>query len=143
LTGSNPSTSLCTAGPVAGLYLLHVWLEQEATLVPSRLGPQTFRRGDYLYVGSARGSGGLRARILRHARSGRSPASHWHIDTLLAPADLLGAWWSPLEGQPDGFGASDCRCEGHLVYFQSRDSLERAIVKLTGALSGQLHSEKL
>ena len=142
-----------------GLYLLHVWLGQEVTLVPGRLGPQPFRRGDYLYVGSARGSGGLRARILRHARSGRSPARHWHIDTLLAPADLLGAWWSQLEGQqecswaeclseegqrsPDGFGASDCRCEGHLVYFQSRERLDRAIGKLTGALSGQLHYEKL
>ncbi len=36
--------------------------------------------GTYLYVGSAFGPGGLRARISRHAKTKK--AKHWHIDYL-------------------------------------------------------------
>ena len=84
--------------------------------------------GHYLYVGSAYGPGGLRARLARHFRTEKRP--HWHIDRLLAVADPIGALAVPggrecalaarlRAGPPPavpiaGFGASDCRCETHL-----------------------------
>ena len=86
--------------------------------------------GWYAYAGSARGPGGLRARLGRHFRE-EKPA-HWHIDRLTPAAAALaglaypaeeecvlvsrligtGAFRAPLRG----FGASDCRtCESHLL----------------------------
>jgi histidyl-tRNA synthetase len=85
--------------------------------------------GDYLYCGSARGSGGLRARLARHMRPQKR--AHWHIDQLTAVANMLGAF---VEEQGDecalnaaladlpipiaGFGSSDCRrCAAHLRFW--------------------------
>ena len=45
--------------------------------------------GEYLYCGSARGSDGLRGRLARHMRHGKS--IHWHIDTLTESGTVLGA----------------------------------------------------
>ena len=42
------------------------------------LGEVVLEPGIYVYIGSARGGGGLRARILRHIS--RSKRIHWHID---------------------------------------------------------------
>ncbi|PPC85634.1 MAG: endonuclease III [Methylocystis sp.] len=89
----------------------------------------TLPAGDYLYCGSARGSGGLRARLARHMRSEKR--AHWHVDQLTAVASLLGAF---VEEQGDecalnaalanlpipvaGFGSSDCRrCAAHLRFW--------------------------
>ncbi|MGJ0452559.1 MAG: GIY-YIG nuclease family protein [Methylocystis sp.] len=89
----------------------------------------TLPAGDYLYCGSARGSGGLRARLARHMRPHKR--AHWHIDQLTAAASLLGAF---VEEQGDecalnaaltdlpipiaGFGSSDCRrCAAHLRFW--------------------------
>jgi Uri superfamily endonuclease len=93
----------------------------------------TIVAGEYLYVGSARGPGGLRARLGRHIRGdGRL---RWHIDALRAVAEVTG-WayivrdeplecrWVQLRLQSPsvsvpipGFGASDCRqgCPAHLL----------------------------
>ena len=86
--------------------------------------------GLYCYVGSALGPGGLAARLRRHACAGER--KHWHIDYLLPYAQLLGAlviednrrhecmWASWVRRVAsscvDGFGASDCKCTGHLFY---------------------------
>ncbi|MFZ2489092.1 MAG: GIY-YIG nuclease family protein [Anaerolineae bacterium] len=88
----------------------------------------SFPAGVYAYVGSALGPGGLAARVGRHARGTTKP--HWHIDHLLPQAELLGAlvqvsaarlectWAGELAAHApaiiSGFGASDCRCAGHL-----------------------------
>jgi histidyl-tRNA synthetase len=88
----------------------------------------TLPAGDYLYCGSARGPGGLRARLARHMRPQKR--AHWHIDQLTAVANMLGAF---VEAQGDecalnaaladlpipiaGFGSSDCRrCAAHLRF---------------------------
>ncbi|MBI5013476.1 MAG: GIY-YIG nuclease family protein [Methylocystis sp.] len=108
-----------------GAYAL--WLRLDATL-DVRVGKisATLPAGDYLYCGSARGSGGLRARLARHMRP--QQRAHWHVDQLTAGASLLGAF---VEEQGDecalnaaladlpipiaGFGSSDCRrCAAHL-----------------------------
>lgn len=86
--------------------------------------------GLYLYAGSANGPGGIRARVLRHAR--RKKPRHWHVDRLTgnarvaAIAALAGgnecAIVEAVSALPQttvpvpGFGSSDCRtCQSHLL----------------------------
>lgn len=94
-----------------------------------RGGAALLAAGDYLYCGSARGPGGLRARLARHMRRDKRP--HWHVDQLTGAGKLLGAWIEiggsecalneALAGLPfplPGFGSSDCRrCVAHLRFF--------------------------
>jgi len=95
----------------------------------------TLAAGNYLYCGSARGSGGLRARLARHMRPQKR--THWHIDQLTAGASLLGAFI--VEGGDEcalnaaladlpipvaGFGSSDCRrCAAHLRFWPEGGAL--------------------
>ncbi|MBI4485675.1 MAG: GIY-YIG nuclease family protein, partial [Acidobacteria bacterium] len=112
----------------AGLYLLVLQLPQQACIEVGGLGPHTFRSGSYVYTGSARR--GLGARVARHLR--RRKRFHWHIDFLRAHSSQVQAF--PIRAASDecelaaevsriggelvvGFGASDCRCAGHLVWF--------------------------
>lgn len=115
-----------------GTYVLVAELSEVERLRIGRLGTFDFEPGSYLYVGSA--LNGLRSRVGRHIRGGRT---HWHIDYLLAHASLRGVWIfeSPrrlecriaevlsrhLPRPIRGFGASDCRCPGHLFYVGSDD----------------------
>lgn len=95
------------------------------------LGTWAFPHGVYLYVGSAWGPGGLRARVGRHVMG--SPRPRWHIDYLRSHACPVALWLAPgahlecvwaqaLSECPDfrviipRFGASDCRCTAHLFY---------------------------
>ena len=98
-----------------------------------RLGRVQFPAGWYAYAGSARGPGGLAARISRHLRS--SKPLHWHVDYLRVYARPIAAWYAvearkrecawaqALSGLPGAstpashFGASDCRCPTHLIHF--------------------------
>ena len=49
--------------------------------------------GFYLYCGSAKGPGGLAARLARHMRHGK--AIRWHVDVLTEAGTVLGAWTFP------------------------------------------------
>jgi len=119
---------------VKGLYVLVMRLREEQVIRVGKLGVFGFPPGCYLYVGSAHGPGGLRARIERHRKRAGKPADryHWHIDYLLPFVSLEEAWTLPglkdecalarrLASVPGaqrvvpGFGASDCGCEGHLI----------------------------
>jgi Uri superfamily endonuclease len=118
-----------------GSYVLALWLDAPHTLHVGRLGALDFPAGWYLYAGSARGPGGLPARLARHGRRlGPDKRARWHIDYLREQATWGGAWgcaagerqecaWAAaLRGLPGaqvvatGFGSSDCRCPTHLVY---------------------------
>jgi len=101
-----------------------------------KLGWLNTRPGYYVYVGSAFGPGGLKARIAHHLKVSERP--HWHIDylrPLMDPAEIWFTqasrscehqWAGVLAGISDatiplsGFGASDCGCESHLIFFSSR-----------------------
>ena len=112
----------------SGLYIAVFRLDAERTIRVGGLGRFAFPRGVYLYVGSAQRN--LAARLERHGR--RRKPLRWHIDYLSARATMLGAILVPggREGECrlaaevgrlhprfiDGFGASDCRCGGHLFY---------------------------
>ncbi len=94
--------------------------------------------GWYIYAGSARGPGGMRARLRHHFRPAKTP--HWHIDRLTLPADSLLALTLASGDERaaeraaecaivtrltasgyfknilPGFGSSDCRtCPSHLL----------------------------
>lgn len=111
------------------------------------LGEREFARGRHIYVGSARGSGGL-ARADRHLRLAerRDRPPRWHIDYLLldphfAPAALVTAATDrdcecnlarALAGAyvPD-FGCSDCACPSHLFY-RPGDPVEEILAAFRG-----------
>jgi Uri superfamily endonuclease len=115
-------------------------LDRDATLRIGRLGVVSLRAGFYAYVGSALGSGGIAARVGRHARG--STALHWHIDYLRRCASIREAWFATGRARPEhhwaralarmprsmptlaGFGSSDCRCASHLVYFDVSPTLD-------------------
>jgi len=122
----------------SGTYALLLFCPRSREVRVGRLGTQTISRGWYVYVGSAFGPGGLRARCLRHLRPLRR--RHWHIDYLRSAATLQGIWFSGdpvprehlwaeiLDGMEGAtapirrFGSSDCRCPSHLFRFSPRPS---------------------
>lgn len=116
-----------------GTYALLLRLDAPQRVVVGALGALAFPGGWYLYLGSARGPGGLAARLARHRRRG-DKRFHWHIDYLRAVMALVEVWTSTdathecrwataaatLPGAKvvaPGFGASDCRCPAHLFHY--------------------------
>ena len=124
---------------VPGTYALWMLSAGNADIQIGRLGRLRTRPGLYVYVGSAHGPGGLRARLSHHCRV--SPRPRWHIDylrTVLAPRAVWytrdplpreHAWARLFAAAPESsmplmrFGASDCRCAAHLFFFARRPGL--------------------
>lgn len=113
-----------------GAYALLLQLNVSVPLTIRTFSCRTVPAGCYAYLGSARGPGGLRARIARHLRGDKKP--HWHIDRLTAAATEIHVY--PVPGGNEcalvctlmeagcfrhpipGFGSSDCRtCTSHLL----------------------------
>jgi len=129
-----------------GSYLLLLHLLSGQTIRTGQLGIFPFPAGFYIYVGSARGPGGLRARIQHHLRP--SPKPYWHIDYLRQCAEITGLFYhlseesiehqlaqelqnsSLLETVAPKFGASDCRCPTHLFYSDKEDVVNETISSL-------------
>ncbi|WP_245275822.1 GIY-YIG nuclease family protein [Methylosinus sp. sav-2] len=123
------SEAPATPGAYALLIALSHPLEASAGRRAATLAP-----GLYLYCGSAKGPGGLRARLGRHMRQGKR--RRWHIDQLTEAGESLGAWISLEKGECDlvaalsalpvpleGFGSSDCpRCRSHLLFWPRGDA---------------------
>jgi Uri superfamily endonuclease len=65
--------------PKPGSYALEFSLYQPQRLTIGRLGEIFFPQGEYIYMGSALGPGGLRARLGRHLQKDNF-SYHWHID---------------------------------------------------------------
>jgi len=131
-----PWTHVRTEAQDRGSYLLLLRLDRTRTVRVGGLGDLTFRRGYYVYVGSA--MNGLSARIARHLR--RRKKLRWHADYLRAHADeaialpirssrrlecaMAGALEGIMPPGPSGFGSSDCRCATHL-FLSETNPLER------------------
>jgi len=111
------------AAPSApGAYILQVDIAENVLVTIAGRSPTELTAGRYLYCGSAKGPGGLRARLVRHMRHGKSV--HWHIDQLTERRIIIGSWIVPNGHQCElvamlgslpipipGFGSSDCgRC---------------------------------
>ncbi len=122
-----------------GTYVLVLRLPQATEIDVGRLGRFSFPAGWYAYAGSARGPGGLAARVSRHLRSPKP--LHWHIDYLRPHTLAVHVWYATgtqkrecawawaLSTLPGAFvpvprfGASDCRCPAHLVHFATSPDL--------------------
>jgi Uri superfamily endonuclease len=116
----------------SGAYQLLIRVHRNCTIEIGKLGVVGFRKGFYVYTGSAMKN--LRQRVERHRRPKKK--MHWHIDYLLAdenvelldvklfPSDRreecdhnqelleMPGSWIPKER----FGSSDCReCPSHLI----------------------------
>lgn len=114
-----------------GTYALVLWLPRAQTICVGKLGAFKFPRGYYIYVGSAQN--GLTVRLARHLRDDKK--TFWHIDYFLRHARVKELWthhgkerleclWARAAlALPRAritaprFGASDCHCPAHLVYF--------------------------
>lgn len=116
-----------------GSYLLLLECNAKQRLSIGKLGEMEVKPGNYVYVGSAFGPGGVAARLRHHQRIATKP--HWHIDYLRAATKFLDAWcvyrrrseheWAQRLMQSQtaalpliGFGSSDCQCATHLFYFR-------------------------
>jgi Uri superfamily endonuclease len=119
--------------PQKGTYLLIFRLKESVSIQTK--GGKSFNlpKGVYIYVGSAFGRGGIKARVERHLR--RNKKLHWHLDYLttfkgfeplgVIPfygkrwecklARLLSKFLKPIEG----FGSTDCSCVGHLFRLET------------------------
>lgn len=136
-----------------GSYAIHFVLESPVQIKVGRLGQFDFPEGSYFYLGSARGPGGLRARLLHHARISARP--HWHLDWLRPYLRFCRIWYAveltrreplPLEcawsqallalltAKPvvPGFGSADCRCgcAAHLLAFPSETPISQVEMAL-------------
>lgn len=123
-----------------GIYALIIRIEEPRELKIGDLVRDEFQ-GDYLYVGSAHGPGGLQ-RVSRHlkAAAGESGNDHWHIDYLIGPGVIRETWLLPTDKdlecelatsleksfeQPvKDFGSSDCDCFSHLFNYDSEQKVE-------------------
>jgi len=109
-----------------GSYLLILNLKRNRKIGVGKLGRINFRKGFYIYVGSAMAN--LSKRMERHRRLRKQ--CHWHIDELRAVAEfhsalairsserieceLAKAVSEIAEWPVPGFGSTDCSCDTHL-----------------------------
>ena len=125
----------------AGTYALILASTETRCLCVGRLGSLALRPGWYIYVGSAFGPGGVRARLAHHRK--QAARAHWHVDYLHPHTRLARVWYThdPLRREHQwaqviqqlpgaelplhGFGSSDCGCASHLVRFARRPSFRR------------------
>jgi Uri superfamily endonuclease len=120
--------------PKPGTYALVLSCRTNARFKIGRLGTMQLQCGYYVYLGSALGPRGLRARIAHHQKLSTQP--HWHIDYLRAHTRLHSVWLSYSGIRLDhewarailkvkdatipvpGYGASDCNFPSHLYFFK-------------------------
>ena len=121
-----------------GIYILLISVDKDISVEIGALGRRNFRRGLYIYVGSAQNN--IEKRVKRHFA--KTKRKYWHIDYLLGDshAEVVKAFYMEA-GKPDecrvaqrlgetakpiiGFGSSDCKCKGHLFKLVVHDDLNR------------------
>jgi Uri superfamily endonuclease len=132
-----------------GTYALLFLCETPFHAVIGKLGAIGIATGYWVYVGSAFGPGGLRARLDHHLKPSARP--HWHLDyikTALQPIEIWATddvvkrehdWagvFSALNGATRpiaGFGASDCSCRSHLIHLPRRPDVSTFSEKIKSA----------
>jgi Uri superfamily endonuclease len=115
-----------------GTYALIFSSSVEERITIGKIGALNAVPGWYVYVGSGRGPGGVKARVAHHHHI--SPNPRWHMDYLRPYLSLVCVWyafdtehrecdWARLFSRTRGaaipllkFGASDCFCSSHLFY---------------------------
>lgn len=109
--------------------IIHSQIKQKIKI--GKIGSINFKKGYYVYIGSAMNS--LESRIRRHLSDEKK--LHWHIDYLLEKSEITDVIYNEnkkvecelsqyMAQKTDGvkdFGCSDCECESHLYYFKNRN----------------------
>jgi Uri superfamily endonuclease len=117
-----------------GIYCLLINLEGSVCVRIGKIGTHFFKKGVYIYVGSATGIGStsLEGRIGRHVK--RNKRCYWHIDYFLNTDKALIRYvifskagailecymakciekYLEIEYPVKGFGSSDCSCFAHI-----------------------------
>jgi Uri superfamily endonuclease len=110
-------------------YALCISLDRNNSRPVGKRRTMEFKRGFYIYVGSAKTN--LSSRIKRHLSKDKK--LFWHIDYLLSSGNsrvkevwvggreecaLAQAFCKQGFTPIDGFGSSDCRCLSHLFFTQ-------------------------
>ncbi len=131
-----------------GSYILVIFIQKNIELIIGTLGNIVFKKGYYLYVGSAMGNSGsatLINRVKRHLSFSKNKKIYWHIDYLLnsentslcslylipSPQNLECLIASELlkisEDYVNNFGSSDCNCKSHLFYNEQFKLLDKLL----------------
>ena len=142
MMGSDDKAATASSLPVqAGTYALLLRVPGRQQLRIGGLGTRDLVAGWYVYAGSARGHGGIRARVSRHLCHDKK--RRWHIDYVRVVAGVRDVRWTldrrltehdviasvlSLPGAiipVVGFGSSDCRsgCRAHLVRLSKKPDL--------------------
>ncbi|RMF95199.1 MAG: DNA/RNA nuclease SfsA [Candidatus Schekmanbacteria bacterium] len=126
----------------SGCYLIILKSPTDKILSIGRLGKICFKKGYYIYVGSAKKN--LLKRIQRHHREKKK--LFWHIDYIRKEMDFITDF--PVRTSQDlecklskeikkissgeiiGFGSSDCKCSSHLFYSEGNPLAEPKFMKL-------------
>ncbi len=126
-----------------GIYTLVIKLIEDKTIQVGALGNLDFKKGYYVYVGSAQN--GLEARIDRHLRDEKK--THWHIDYLLKESEIIKIYISDGDKEEEcrvaeyldslidtveNFGCSDCECLSHLFYSENLEDLINLLKRYDG-----------
>lgn len=137
-----------------GTYAVIFQCRSKATQQVGQWGMISLREGYYVYVGSAFGPGGVKARVSRRYRNTKKP--NWHIDYLRRFLRPVTVWYSYHQRRLEhrwakvflkmndmspfqGFGCSDCDCYSHLFFTSEKP--EPAI--FFNALPGDIEVESL
>ena len=113
-----------------GAYILQIDLPALRMVSIKKFAGKTLPSGRYYYCGSAKGGGGMAARVGRHFKADKP--IRWHVDHVTVGGTVTAALLVPDGSECDlvdelmrayhvtvplsGFGASDCRrCVSHMV----------------------------
>ncbi len=114
----------------SGIYQLLIRLSGTRHIRVGKLDRIEFRKGYYIYTGSARKN--LFQRLRRHFQSEKK--LFWHIDYLLKYGEIVAFYYEKYAPNLEcglnrqtharltgasfipGFGCSDCECDSHLIY---------------------------
>lgn len=139
--------SIDEAPSLPGAYMIAIELAETIVVTLGGRAAIDLSAGRYLYCGSAKGPGGLKARLSRHLRHGKSVC--WHVDQLTERGSVVGSWIFPGGDECDlvaamsnvpapipGFGSTDCRrCRSHLLRWSdvnmSTSSLKLAMQRVS------------
>ena len=117
-----------------GSYIILLELKKDKTIQIGKIGNIIFKKGYYVYIGSA--LNGLEQRINRHLRKHKK--IRWHIDYLLQHVIIIDIFYKENDKKEEcslakkferklfsisNFGCSDCKCNTHLFYGALTDIL--------------------
>ncbi len=121
-----------------GVYALTIKLDEDKSIRVGALGVIEFKKGFYVYTGSAMNN--LERRIARHLS--KEKKLHWHVDYLLKEGEvflvkklftderleceLSNQVRKRSSSSVKGFGCSDCSCKSHLHFFENLKLLGEA-----------------